>query len=159
MDITIAGTAMWPVWARRTGRAVNMDLASFFRAADLSCMISSRELEKFLPMPMTTRKAVQNLPKSTTALPALSIKSSGFEHRPHIQFGNGARTYVATTRRGRYSCHKAQDKMTRRKPMARIYDHPSAGSCYSGTSGLYTKDKAMMVLRPAVMARSWQADQ
>ena len=75
----------------------------------------------FIPTPMTTRKAVQNRPKSTIALPELSMKSSGFEHRLHIQFGNGARMYVATTRRGRYSCHKAQDRMTRRKPIASIW--------------------------------------
>jgi hypothetical protein len=54
-----------------------------------------------LPIPITTRNPVQNLPKSTTAFPALSIKSSGFEHLPHIQLGRGARMYVATTKRGR----------------------------------------------------------
>lgn len=51
-----------------------------------------------IPTPITTKKPVQNLPKSTIALPELSIKSSGFAHLPHIQFGRGAITYVATTR-------------------------------------------------------------
>ena len=50
-----------------------------------------------VPMPMTTRNPVQNLPKSITALPALSIKSSGFAHLEHMKFGNGAATNVATT--------------------------------------------------------------
>jgi hypothetical protein len=45
-----------------------------------------------LPTPITTRNPVQNLPKSITAFPALSMKSSGFEHRPQIQFGSGAIT-------------------------------------------------------------------
>jgi hypothetical protein len=49
---------------------------------------------------MTTKKPVRNLPKSTTPLPELSIKSSWFAARPHIQFGSGATTYVAATRRG-----------------------------------------------------------
>ena len=54
-----------------------------------------------IPIPMTTKKPVQNLPKSTAALPALSMKSSGFAHLPHIQFGRGAMQYVATTKRVR----------------------------------------------------------
>ena len=45
-----------------------------------------------IPTPMTTKKPVQNLPKSTTAFPAVSMKSSGFAHLPHIQFGKGAIT-------------------------------------------------------------------
>jgi len=52
-------------------------------------------------MPMTTKKPVRNLPKSTTPFPWLSIKSSWFAALPHSQFGNGAITYVATTRRVR----------------------------------------------------------
>jgi hypothetical protein len=53
-----------------------------------------RRIEKVsnLPTPITTRNPVQNLPKSMTAFPALSMKSSGFEHRPQIQFGSGAIT-------------------------------------------------------------------
>ena len=51
-----------------------------------------------VPIPITTKNPVQNLPKSMTALPELSMKSSGFAHRPHMKFGNGAIVYVATTR-------------------------------------------------------------
>lgn len=50
---------------------------------------------------MTTKKPVKNLPKSTTPLPELSMKSSWLAARPHSQFGSGAITYVATTRRVR----------------------------------------------------------
>lgn len=83
--------------------------------------------------PINTRNPVQNFPKSSMAFPPLSTKSSGFPHRPQIQFGKGARTYVRTTRRGRYCFQSAQDRITRRKPTAS------------------TSDKAMMVLRPAGM--------
>lgn len=48
-------------------------------------------------MPMVTRKPVNQRPKSTIALPAVSMKSSGFAHLPQIQFGNGAKTNVAAT--------------------------------------------------------------
>ena len=72
-------------------------------------------------MPITTKKPVQNFPKSTIALLPLSTKSSGLEHRPQIQFGRGARTKVATTRRGWYLWKSAQDRMTRRKPIARTF--------------------------------------
>ena len=54
-----------------------------------------------LPTPMTTKKAVKNHPNSTKALLPLSIKSSEDDARPHIQFGSGATTYVATTTSGR----------------------------------------------------------
>lgn len=84
-------------------------------------------------IPIKTKNPVQNLPKSTTAFPELSIKSSGLAHRPQIQFGSGARTYVATTRRGRYWWKRAQERITRRNPIAR------------------TKDREMMVLSPAVI--------
>ena len=66
-----------------------------------------------------TRKPVKNRPKSATALPELSMKSSGFAHRAQIQFGTGAMTYVATTINGRKLCQRAEERMTRRKPMAR----------------------------------------
>lgn len=42
------------------------------------------------PMPVRTKKPVRNRPKSIAELLELSIKSSGFAHRPHIQFGRGA---------------------------------------------------------------------
>jgi hypothetical protein len=51
-----------------------------------------------VPIPITTKNPVRNLPKSTTPFPWLSIKSSWFAARPHNQFGIGAITYVATTR-------------------------------------------------------------
>lgn len=72
-----------------------------------------------VPMPMTTRNPVQNLPKSTTAFPALSIKSSGFAHLEHMKFGKGAVTNVAATSSVRKLWKRAALRMTRRKPMAR----------------------------------------
>lgn len=72
-----------------------------------------------VPMPMTTRNPVQNLPKSITAFPALSIKSSGFAHLAHMKFGNGAITNVATTSNVRKLWKRAALRMTRRKPIAR----------------------------------------
>jgi hypothetical protein len=74
-----------------------------------------------LPTPIKTKNPVQNLPKSTIAFPELSTKSSGLAHRPQIQFGSGARTYVATTRRGRYFWNRAQERITSRKPIARTW--------------------------------------
>jgi len=49
-----------------------------------------RELHS--PIPITTKNPVRNLPKSITPEPLLSMKSSGFEARPQIQFGSGAIT-------------------------------------------------------------------
>lgn len=88
--------------------------------------------------PINTRKPVKNRPKSATALPELSMKSSGFAHRAQIQFGTGAMTYVATTINGRKLCQRAEERMTRRKPMAR------------------TKESAIIVLRPAIMTAEIQ---
>jgi hypothetical protein len=45
-----------------------------------------------VPIPMTTKNPVRNLPKSTTPFPWLSMKSSLFAALPHSQFGNGAIT-------------------------------------------------------------------
>ena len=64
MLIAIAGTAIKPQWANSTGKA----------------------------MPMTTRNPVANLPKSMTADPADSMKSSGLAQRAQIQLGRGAMT-------------------------------------------------------------------
>lgn len=69
--------------------------------SEKSSLKSLRAAKEAIPTPITTKKPVQNLPKSTTALPALSMKSSGFAHFPHMKFGNGAMTYVATTSRVR----------------------------------------------------------
>jgi len=84
-------------------------------------------------MPITTRNPVANRPRSIHAPELFSIKSSGLAHLPAIQFGKGAKTYVATTRSVRKLWNKAAERMTRRNPMAR------------------TKDRAIIVLRPAVM--------
>jgi len=84
--------------------------------------------------PINTKNPVQNFPKSRMAFPPLSSKSSGLAHRPQIQFGNGARTYVKTTRRGRYCFQSAHDRITSRNPTAS------------------TNDKAIIVLRPGAMA-------
>lgn len=81
---------------------------------------------------MTTKKPVKKRPRSRTAAPELSTKSSGLAQRLQIQLGTGAITYVATTSSGKYEWKRAQERMTRRKPSAR------------------TKERAMMVLRPAV---------
>lgn len=72
-------------------------------------------------MPMTTKKPVANRPRSIQALALLSMKSSGFAHLEAIQFGTGANTYVATTRRVRKLWKRAAERMTRRKPMARTW--------------------------------------
>ncbi|KAI0470876.1 hypothetical protein GGR56DRAFT_118147 [Xylariaceae sp. FL0804] len=56
--------------------------------------------KKNVPMPMSTRKPVQKRPRSSTALPELSTKSSGLAQREQIQLGSGASTYVATTSSG-----------------------------------------------------------
>ena len=131
IDIAIAGTAMCPVCASRTGSATqkvshhsyNLARPSIIHKLSAVFRLHQHHLGNIdVPTPMTTRNAVQNRPKSTIALPELSMKSSGFEHLPHIQLGSGARTYVATTSRGRYCFHKAQERMTRRKPMARIFN-------------------------------------
>lgn len=90
-----------------------------------------------VPIPITTRKPVRNRPRSSTAAPELSTKSSGLAHRLQIQLGRGATTYVATTRSGKYDWYRAHERMTSRNPTAS------------------TKEREMMVLRPAVgMAES-----
>lgn len=43
-------------------------------------------------IPITTKKPVRNLPKSTIPFPELSIKSSWVDARPQIQLGSGATT-------------------------------------------------------------------
>ena len=52
------------------------------------------------------------------------MKSSPAAYRAHIAFGNGARTYVATTSKGSQFAKRAHDKITRRKPHARTNDRP-----------------------------------
>lgn len=42
------------------------------------------------PMPVRTKNPVKKRPKSIAELLELSIKSSGFAHRPQIQLGSGA---------------------------------------------------------------------
>jgi len=49
------------------------------------------------------------------------MKSSCAAYRAHIAFGNGAKTYVATTRRGNQFENSAHDRMTRRNPHANLY--------------------------------------
>lgn len=113
----------------------------------------SNRIEKYVPTPINTRNPVQNFPKSRMAFPPLSTKSSGFAHRPQIQFGKGARTYVKTTRRGRYCFQSAQDRITRRKPTASTWLMPSLACiyCTEHQRQVLTSDKAIMVLRPAGM--------
>lgn len=60
-----------------------------------------------------------NRPKSASEFPELSIKSSGLAHREQIQLGRGATIYVATTANGRKLCQMAEERMTRRNPIAR----------------------------------------
>ena len=48
------------------------------------------------------------------------MKSSPAAYRVHMAFGNGARTYVATTRSGSQLAKRAHERMTRRKPHARL---------------------------------------
>jgi len=69
---------------------------------------------------------------------------------------------VATTRRGRYCLKRAQERITRRKPIARTW-FALDGKRYQGEGrGGYereeisrrTKESEMMVLRPAVILGS-----
>ena len=76
----MAGIWMAPLWARTAGRAISV-----------SYMILA-SIPKHSPMPINTKKPVVKRAKSTAAFPELSIKSSGFAHREHIQLGNGATT-------------------------------------------------------------------
>ena len=87
MDMTIAGTCISWQWASSAGRAIDDQFTS--AVLHYTACVAKRTN---IPIPMTTRKPVQNLPKSTTAFPAFSMKSSGFAHLPHIQFGSGAIT-------------------------------------------------------------------
>lgn len=63
-------------------------------------LVSQSDQFSNVPMPITTRNPVQNLPRSSSELPELSTKSSGLENWPQIQLGSGARTKVATTSNG-----------------------------------------------------------
>jgi len=56
--------------------------------------------QRDLPIPITTKNPVKKRPRSRTAAPELSTKSSGLAQCPQIQLGMGAMTKVATTRRG-----------------------------------------------------------
>ena len=122
---------------------------------------SGLKRKRDLPTPITTKNPVQNFPKSTTAFPLLSTKSSGLAHRPQIQLGSGANTYVATTSNGRYCLKSAQDRITRRKPIARTYFQSvnktpnvaseAVGEEKSRTEQERTKEREMMVLRPAAI--------
>lgn len=79
IDMTMAGYTMSWEWASMTGNATHISECNLLNGR--LCLI---------PMPMTTRKPVQNLPKSRTAFPLPSApKSSGFAHRPAIQLGTG----------------------------------------------------------------------
>lgn len=71
--------------------------------------------------PVTTRKPVKNLPKSIMLLPLLSLmKSSGLAHRLQMALGTGAMQYVPTTSSGSQFLKRAQLRMTKRKPHARM---------------------------------------
>ena len=135
MDMIMASTRMRPECARTTGRAArSLKLVKniYKNKTRNEAKGGAKRKEKNVPIPIMTKNPVKKRPTSTIAAPALSTKSSGFAHRPQIQFGTGARTYVATTRSGRYELCSAHERMTRRKPSAR------------------TNERAMIVLRPAV---------
>jgi len=51
------------------------------------------------------------------------MKSSPAAYRAQIALGRGARTYVATTSRGSQFEKRAHERMTRRKPHARLHIH------------------------------------
>lgn len=78
---------------------------------------------------MRTRNPVQNLPKSTTALPDSPMKSSGLTHLVQTKFGRGATTYVATTSSVRKLWNNAADNMTSRKPIARTWSKLAFRTC------------------------------
>jgi hypothetical protein len=100
-DMAAAPPAICAECQRRAGRAVACQLCDILMRLWLSCaqrIPVSEAPWSDLPIPMTTKNPVRNLPRSTTPFPWLSIKSSWFAALPHSQFGNGAITYVATTR-------------------------------------------------------------
>lgn len=92
------------------------------------------------------------------------IKSSWAAYRAQIAFGNGARTYVATTRRGNQFEKSAHDRMTRRNPHAnlptsesyrntgRIHEWKSNYPTSSAFWSLLWGGWEMYVLRPAMSA-------
>jgi hypothetical protein len=95
MDMAMAGIVMRAQCASNIGRAAisTGQQLIFSTTFPPSALLLERIREgQNLPTPITTKNPVQNLPKSMTAFPALSMKSSGFAHRPQIQFGSGAIT-------------------------------------------------------------------
>jgi hypothetical protein len=92
--MAMAGIVMRAQCASNIGRAARQADQQFILSTTFLLSFLHRRITKVsnLPTPITTRNPVQNLPKSMTAFPALSMKSSGFEHRPQIQFGSGAIT-------------------------------------------------------------------
>jgi hypothetical protein len=103
-DITAAPPAICAECHRSVGKAIGVseielracetDRRSLWRKVASSYVLGVRHRDQgeHSPMPITTKKPVRNRPKSITPEPELSMKSSGFAARPHIQFGNGAMT-------------------------------------------------------------------
>src|SRR5690606_15416896 len=101
---TMAGIEMIAEWASRTGSAV-CDAVSNQPLNPIPIRPqkekgAERRRRKNIPIPITTKNPVQKRPRSSTAAPELSTKSSGFAQWLHIQLGTGASTYVATTSSG-----------------------------------------------------------
>jgi hypothetical protein len=78
--ITMAAGVIRSQWANMAGSAAS--------SQSLRLFIAYPQNE---PIPITTKKPVMNLPKSTTPVPPPSIKSSCVAARLHSQFGTGAR--------------------------------------------------------------------
>ena len=72
------------------------ELGAFVSSSSLeepyACSAACSSWSFNIPTPITTKNPVQNLPKSIMPFPELSMKSSGLEHLPQIQFGKGAIT-------------------------------------------------------------------
>ena len=107
MDMTMASIWMRSACARTTGRAISEKSNVSFhfhtrrraRAENTSVVPMTRRggshstgRAKNVPIPMITKNPVKKRPRSSTAAPELSTKSSGLAQRLQIQLGTGART-------------------------------------------------------------------
>jgi hypothetical protein len=105
MLMNMASELMSRQWAKMAGRAGEEGVSySVFLSIPFSIPVGLRSNLVFQsttlrtekkkgsdsPIPITTKNPVRNRPKSTIAVPALSMKSSGFAQRPQIQLGRGA---------------------------------------------------------------------
>ena len=93
IDIAMAAYLMYSQCASSAGKAVRAKTKVSHTTRAVLCAVNGELVP--LPMPMTTKKPVRNLPKSTTAPPpppSELIKSSGLAHLAQMKLGKGAIT-------------------------------------------------------------------